>query len=476
MHFIINSKRILKIILNYFTVLCILFTLISPFKVNAITFTPPFDIKSESAILINLDTNSVVYEKNPNQQQMPAQLSNIMTAIICLENCQDIEDTTITASNELYGDIYRYEYPNDIRYGDIYNGDVLTVEDLLYALMLASSAEAANILAYNIGGNSIQNFVKMMNDKALEIGATDTVFTNAHGLYDINQVTTASDMAKITQYALKNSSFEKIATTQSYKPSIPNLENNHNENWYWTHSNVMMSKGSFYYEGAKGIKTGNLEKAGRNLITMASANGSKYLVVLLKAPLYDEDGNSQFYHLEDAKNLFDWAFNNIEYKTIINATEERAEIPVRFGNGDNDFVLLKPAEEYSSLWLNTISLTSIQIDKDLDKYAIAPVEKGQKLGTLNLKLSGDSICTVDLVAVSDIERSTTKFNLEVAKQFKNSRWLKRGLTISTVLTLIYIIVCIYAYKVSVKRKPVRGVYTKSKSLGIDIRGKRRRRK
>ena len=66
-----------------------------------------------------------------------------MTAIICIENCQDMEGTTITASNELYGDIYRYEYPNDIRYGDIYNGDVLTVEDLLYALMLASSAEAA---------------------------------------------------------------------------------------------------------------------------------------------------------------------------------------------------------------------------------------------------------------------------------------------------------------------------------------------
>ena len=221
-----------------------------------------------------------------------------------------------------------------------------------------------------------------MNDKALEIGATDTVFTNAHGLYDINQVTTASDMAKITQYALKNSSFEKIATTQSYKPSIPNLENNHNENWYWTHSNVMMSKGSFYYEGAKGIKTGNLEKAGRNLITMASANGSKYLVILLKSPLYDEDGNSQFYHLEDAKNLFDWAFNNIEYKTIVNATEEMGEVYVRFGSGDNDYVLVKPAVEYTSLWLNTVSLSSIQKDIILEKDIIAPVEKGQKLGIL----------------------------------------------------------------------------------------------
>lgn len=181
MHFTINSKHIFKSLIVIFTTLCILFVLFSPFKANAITFTPPFEIKSESAVLINLDTNLVVFEKNPDKQQMPSQLANIMTAIICLENCPDIKNTRITADNELYGDIYRYDYPSDIRYGDIYNGDILTVEDLLYALMLPSSAEAANILAYEIGGSSIQNFVKMMNDKALEIGATNTVFTNAHG-------------------------------------------------------------------------------------------------------------------------------------------------------------------------------------------------------------------------------------------------------------------------------------------------------
>lgn len=474
MHFAIKLKHIFKNLILIFTILCILFVLGSPFKVNAITFTPPFDIKSESAVLINLDTNSVVFEKNPDKQQMPSQLSNIMTAIICLENCPDIKNTRITADNELYGDIYRYDYPSDIRYGDIYNGDILTVEDLLYALMLPSSAEAANILAYEIGGSSIQNFVKMMNDKALEIGATNTVFTNAHGLYDINQVTTANDMAKITQYALKNPVFETIATTQSYKPSIPNLENNHNENWYWTHSNIMMSKGDYFYEGARGIKTGNLEKAGRNLITMASANGSKYLVVLLKSPLYDENDDSQFYHLEDAKNLFDWAFDNIEYKTIVNATEEMGEVFVKFGSGDNDYVLVKPAKEYSSLWLNTISLTSIQKDIVLEKDVIAPVEKGQKLGTLNLKLSGESIDTIDLIAVNSVERSSTKFNIESAKQFKNSKWLKFGIITATILTLIYIIICIYAYKVSTKRKPVRGIYTKKKSAGLNIRGKKRK--
>ena len=102
MHFTINSKHIFKSLIIIFTILCILFVLGSPLKTNAITFTPPFDIKSESAVLINLDTNSVIYEKNPYKQQMPAQLSNIMTAIICIENCQDIEGTTITASSNIW--------------------------------------------------------------------------------------------------------------------------------------------------------------------------------------------------------------------------------------------------------------------------------------------------------------------------------------------------------------------------------------
>ena len=114
MHTNINSKKNLISIFTFFIILCILFDLIPLFKAEAITFTPPFDINSESAVLINLDTNSVVFEKNPDKQQMPAQLTNIMTAIICLENCRDIKIQKLLRTTIVWRYI-QYEYPNDIR-------------------------------------------------------------------------------------------------------------------------------------------------------------------------------------------------------------------------------------------------------------------------------------------------------------------------------------------------------------------------
>lgn len=442
---------------------------------EAVTFTPDFTVNSDSAILLNLDTSNIVYEKNPDKQQIPAQLVNIMTAIICLENCSDLK-TTITADNELYADIYNYGYPNDIRYGDIYNGDVLTVEDLLYSLMLSSASESANILAYYFGGNSIKKFVEMMNAKAKEIGAVNTNFANPHGLYAQEQVSTARDMMLITQYALKNPEFEKIATTQSYTPSIPNTENGHGSDWYWTHSNVMMMESSdYYYPGVKGIKTGNLEKGGRSLITMASVDGVNYLLVLMNAPLKDLQGNDVFYHLVDAKNIFDWAFEHIKYKVILSDSEEIREIPIKFGKGDNDFVLLKPANEFASFWDDNISVDSVQkqIKTDADKI-FAPVEKGEKLGTVDLMISGETIGSVDLVSAGSVERSSYKYNLEAARKFKNSDWFRTGVILSTIFSVIYIIICIISYHSANRKRPVKGVYA-SKNRGRSIHGSKKMR-
>ena len=109
---------------------------------EAVTFTPPFDVNSQSAYMINLDTKSVIYEKNADAEQMPASLVDIMTAIIVLENCPDTEGVTITADKSLYTEFENYEYPDDLRYAEIWDGDTFTVKDYLYALMLTSSCEA----------------------------------------------------------------------------------------------------------------------------------------------------------------------------------------------------------------------------------------------------------------------------------------------------------------------------------------------
>lgn len=412
---------------------------------EAISFTPTFEVYSQSAYMINLDTKSVVYEKNADAQQMPASLVDIMTAIVVLESCQDTDSVTITADKKLYDEFDEYEYPDDLRYADIFDGDTLTVTDYLHALMLTSSCEAANILAYHFGNQNISAFVDKMNKKAQEIGATNTFFTNPHGLYDPKQVTTAKDMAIITQYALTVPKFEDIATTEEYEVDPVSYATAHEEDWMWNHSNIIMSAASDYYlYGVKGIKTGNLQLGGRNIITMGSSDGIKYLLVLLNAPFYDSEGNSRYYHLEDACQLLEWVFDNFNYQVLLSDDEEIAEVKVENSDGSG-YVLVKPKEELSTLWYNDIDATSIQKNIKLAENVKAPIKKGEKLGEIELKLSDEQIAVIDLVASTDVERSFLKFNLSMTKSFFSSVWFLIAIIVTIFISLIYLGLCIWAY-------------------------------
>lgn len=415
------------------------------FTAGAVEFKPPFQVNSQSVYFINLDSKDVIYQKNADSEQMPASLVNIMTAVIVLENCSDPDSQTIVADKSLYKEFEEYEYQDDLRYGEIWDGDELTVTDYLYALMLTSSCEAANILADHFGNHDISSFVDMMNAKAVEIGAEHTVFANPHGLYDPAQVTTAKDIALITQYALTVPRFEEIATAGEYEVNPKSYITPHDSQWTWSHSNIIMSAASDYYLfGVKGIKTGNLVLSGRNIVAMGAYDGIKYLLVALNAPFYDEEGNSKYYHIIDAYNFMEWVFDNFEYKNLLSADEELAEARVDDSDG-NGYVLVKPRADFSTLWYNEVDVTSIQKNIKLYNSVKAPVKKGQKLGEIELKLADKDIATIDLVAASDVERSFVKFNLSTSKAFFGSKWMNRAIVISILLILFYLSVCIWAY-------------------------------
>ncbi|MBE6845275.1 MAG: D-alanyl-D-alanine carboxypeptidase [Ruminococcus sp.] len=443
-----------------------------PLNANAIVFTPSFEVYSQSAYMINLDTKSVIYEKNADAEQMPAALVNIMTAVIVLENCEDTDAVSIIADDSLYDEFESYEYPDDLRYAEIWNGDKLTVTEYLYALMLTSSCEAANILADYFGNNDIDAFVGKMNAKAAEIGATSTYFKNPHGLYDPEQVTTAKDMALITQYALTVPGFEEIATAEEYVLNPQNVDSQHEAEWTITHSNIIMSAASDYYlYGVKGIKTGNLQLGGRNILTMGSSDGNKYLLVLLNAPFYDENGDSKYYHILDARNLMEWAFENFNYQVLLSKDEEIAEIKVSNSDGSG-YVLIKPEREVSSLWYNDVDTTAIQKNITLAEDVTAPVKKGQKLGEIELKMSDEVIDVVDLVAASDVERSFLKFNLSMTKDFFTSNWFVVAIVTSLILSLVYLAICIWAYNDYKKR--AKGSFS-NKKIVKKLYGNNRRR-
>jgi D-alanyl-D-alanine carboxypeptidase (penicillin-binding protein 5/6) len=443
-------KKILKYI-SAIIVVAVITVQISVFQVRsakAISFSPSFGINSESAILFSLDTNEIVYSKNSDKQQIPAQLCQIMAAVICLENCDDPDSTLVTVRSELYNEFYtygnKYGY-DDLRYAQIYDGDSLSVTELLYAMMLTSSCEASVVLANYFQSLTTTSFVDLMNQKAKEIGCTNTNFTNATGLYDENQCTTAEDILRITIYALSVDKFEEIATSKSYNPTIRNTDNHAGADWYWSNSNTMMAeKSSYYYEGAKGIKTSNLEQAGRSLVMECSQNGYNYLLILMNAPFEDGDGNLQYYHLNDACNIFDWCFNNFEYTKLIDDTDEIAEIPVNLAKS-NDFVLLKAENSYSQLWCNEVDTSVVQKNITLEDNVNAPVKAGDVLGKVQLTYNGEEIATVNLVAISSVKRSNVSYIMYAVTNYPSSGFLKVSAIVALMISLIYIIICLWSF-------------------------------
>lgn len=458
--------RKLKKCLSVFMSMIILCCFCTSLNSKAIAFTPNFEINSSAGLLINMDTGNVLFEKNADAQYMPGSLVQIMEAVLVLENCSDLR-MQLTCDSELVQRYQQTEFPEDLRYADIYNGDVLTVEELLYAMMLTSSCEASVMLANQFGNGSVAGFVDMMNTKAQELGCTQTNFTNVTGIYDPAQTTTANDMAKITQYALSVGKFLNFASAVSYAPETPNTERHAMDEWIWTHSNSMVQENTEYYvNGVKGIKTANLNQQGRNIICQGTKDGNTYLVILLSAPFNDAEGNLKFYHIADATALLKWAFSDFTYQTVLSDNTELGQIAVQ--NGENaDYVLVKPAKSYMTLWYDGADSNAIAQEVKLEDNISAPVQEGQKLGTVTLKYSGQELTTIDLVATTSIELSKKKYYLALAKHFPDTPWLTRAIFLSVLVCAIYLALCFYAQAVfRQKAKTPAPVHLKPKASAV----------
>lgn len=172
------------------------------------------NVFSPAALLMDLDSGKILYEKNINEKRYPASLTKIMTAILTLENCK-LSDVTTVSYDAVMTIPYGYSIAN------LQIGEELTIEQLLNVLMIASANDAGIVLAEHIAG-SVENFAVMMNEKAKELGCTNTNFTNPSGIHDENHYTTAHDLALISRYAMQNETFRNIVSTTSYKLPITN--------------------------------------------------------------------------------------------------------------------------------------------------------------------------------------------------------------------------------------------------------------
>lgn len=285
-------------------IILILFNLIcSPFT-NA-TSTPQVDLNAVAsnlsiyapcALLMEKSSGDILYQREAYTPMYPASTVKIMTAIIALESCN--LDQPVTVSQSAISTV-----PAGYTISHIKAGEILRVEDLLYALLVPSGNDAANALAEHISG-SVPAFANVMNEKAIQLGCKNTYFTNPNGVHDANMHTTAYDLALIAKYAMNIEAFRKIVSTETY--TLPSSNVYPLSNRVLHNSNHLINTSSMhYYEYATGIKTGYTNPAQNCLVASAKKDDIEFIAVILGSTFGNTTEQAKF---GDAKTLFDFGF------------------------------------------------------------------------------------------------------------------------------------------------------------------------
>lgn len=379
-------------------------------------------VYAESAIVMEASTGTVLYSKNIDDQHYPASITKIMTVLLALENLDMDEEVTFS-----HNAVYSIDYGSSSIARD--EGEILTVEECLYAIMLESANECANAIAEHISG-SVEAFAKLMTERAYELGCTNTHFTNANGLPDDEHYTTAHDMALITREAIKHEEFRKISSTARYtlratnKKSDELLMNNH----HYMISGYKTSR--FLDETVFAGKTGYTNAALNTLVTCATRNGMDLIVVTMKSQGTGERGVPIY---PDTANLLNYAGENFHK---VNISQNEANFTI----GQNELL-----DTGSSIF----GTSSPMIEMDTDGYIILPVNAefsdaspqlefvdtedspviaslsytfaGQRIGSTELRLTENEIPEFNFQQTSDtesaesenIQKNLIKINLRI---------------------------------------------------------------
>ena len=431
------------------TKLCFVYGIITILFFNLFissSFASPIepDISAEAAILIEIDSGEILYEKNANAPMYPASTTKIMTALLALEHL-NLEDK-ITVPEDMG--------PADGSAMYLLPGEVFTVRELLDGLLVKSANDAAVLLARTISGD-IQSFATLMNQRAKDIGCTNTSFVNPNGLHDPSHTISAHDMALIAREAMKNATFRELVSqvnvTLDETPQTPEKRYFRNTNRFlWSTSKIIYNNEyiPIKYEVVDGIKTGYTEEAGNCLVSSGEKNDIRVISVVFKASGYDV--------YRDSRLLLDYGFDNFEKKTLIKKDTVLGSQPINYSSQGSleygtkeDFVV--PYLKSSLPVYNTkIMLNDLKL----------PISKGDIVG--KLVISNDkSTNELTLFALNNVE---SIFNLNFIKQiftYNSSSILKYlGYSLSS-LFVLFIGFRYYVYckrKKRLKRKSYRKLY------------------
>ena len=346
---------------------------------------------SEAGILIDSKTGKVLYGKNENVKMFPASTTKILTAIITIENC-NLSDK-VTASREAIISI-----PPGYSNAEIQPNDTISVQDLLNVFLIHSANEAGYILAEHISG-SIENFANLMNEKAKEIGCTNTHFTNPSGIHNENHYSTAYDMSLIAQYCMKNETFRKIVST----PYITFSPSEGKQLKFYNTNDLIINTSKYYYKYAIGIKTGYTSQAKNCLISASSKDGLELIAVILGAAHSEEVSSTRYV---DTINLFNYGFDNYKSTEILARNSVIKNVEVENATKDTKDLSLLAKDTISVLVPKNINIDTLEPSIEINNLS-APISEGAVVGKITYNINGENYFT-DLVAGNSVIRSDIK--------------------------------------------------------------------
>ena len=344
----------------------------------------------------SLDYGTVIFNKNSNVRVPMASLTKITTALVVLENCENLDDKITVQQSSI--DIIA---GTDSSTAGIKAGEILTVRQLLNLLLIRSANEAACILADYIAGSNAA-FVDMMNEYVTNLGCKDTHYINCHGLDGDEHYTTAEDLAIIIKQALKNETFVEIDSQAQYTLAATNLRE---EITYSTTNLLMVKNSGYYYEYCSGIITGSTSKAGYCLASTAEKNGCKYLCIILGGKSVGSNAaNGAF---KETVSAYNWVFSNIKRSKVVEKATVVDVVDVSLAK-KTDHVRLIPSEEVFALVPSSTDISSEilieTVEGSIPNDIKAPIKAGDVLGKANVTYKGEILATIDLVAAEDISR------------------------------------------------------------------------
>jgi D-alanyl-D-alanine carboxypeptidase (penicillin-binding protein 5/6) len=411
--------------------ICVVFAGFGSLRADA-AWTPPTVPTCRSVFLVNADTGTVMYEKNADEKVYPASITKLMTAILTMQKYKDNLNAAVTVTQEELGALSG----TSSSLSGLKAGEQLTVEQLLYCLLLPSGNDAAVVLAGSVGG-SIEKFVSMMNAEAKKIGATHTHYVNPHGLQDPEQYTTARDVYLIAKEAMSFDELAKIVATWSY--DLPSSGKSGVSKLINTNKLLNTQSPKYYYKYVKGIKTGTTSQAGACLASYAEKDGYTYYCVAMGGTETSADNTA----LSETKSLYQWAFGNFEVKDLLETTDPQAQVKVDLA-WNIDHILLVPSKAFTALVPDNYDSKQLKVTLPKTMPTLrAPIRKGQKVCTAEVSLDGRKLGTVELVANQSVALSKPLFFVYLVGKFFSSIWFKVVVVLLTAILVLYLVLGYY---------------------------------